>query len=99
MKRTARKPAEAAAKLKAGVVCAKNYRIWQTAVNSVPKTCWRPDGCTCQPMMLGITYVAFTATPKAKTLELFGRRPNREQAAGEGQPPSAVPCLFHAPSH
>ena len=24
----------------------------------------------------GITYVAFTATPKAKTLELFGRRPN-----------------------
>jgi type I restriction enzyme R subunit len=29
-----------------------------------------------------ITYVAFTATPKAKTLELFGRRPNREQPAG-----------------
>ncbi len=24
----------------------------------------------------GISYVAFTATPKAKTLELFGRRPN-----------------------
>ena len=24
----------------------------------------------------GITFVAFTATPKAKTLELFGRRPN-----------------------
>jgi type I restriction enzyme R subunit len=24
----------------------------------------------------GITYVAFTATPKAKTIELFGRRPN-----------------------
>jgi len=28
----------------------------------------------------GITYVAFTATPKAKTLELFGRRPS--QAVG-----------------
>ncbi|MDP2827077.1 MAG: type I restriction endonuclease [Sulfuricellaceae bacterium] len=26
----------------------------------------------------GITYVAFTATPKAKTLELFGRRPNQD---------------------
>jgi type I restriction enzyme, R subunit len=26
----------------------------------------------------GITYVAFTATPKAKTLELFGRLPNPE---------------------
>jgi len=25
----------------------------------------------------GITYVAFTATPKAKTLELFGRRPSQ----------------------
>ena len=27
----------------------------------------------------GITYVAFTATPKAKTLELFGRRPDPEK--------------------
>lgn len=30
----------------------------------------------------GITYVAFTATPKAKTLELFGRRPNPNEPAG-----------------
>jgi hypothetical protein len=39
----------------------------------------------------GITYVAFTATPKAKTLELFGRRPN------PGQPASAtnLPKAFH----
>lgn len=29
----------------------------------------------------GITYVAFTATPKAKTLELFGRRPNLNKPA------------------
>ena len=29
----------------------------------------------------GITYIAFTATPKAKTLELFGRRPQPNQLA------------------
>ena len=39
----------------------------------------------------GITYVAFTATPKAKTLELFGRRPNPDQPAGEGN----LPAPFH----
>lgn len=32
-----------------------------------------------------ITYVAFTATPKGKTLQLFGRKPN----------PDAVPEAFH----
>jgi type I restriction enzyme R subunit len=39
----------------------------------------------------GITYVAFTATPKAKTLELFGRCPD------PGQPPSKdnLPEPFH----
>lgn len=39
----------------------------------------------------GVTYVAFTATPKAKTLELFGRRPN------PGQPPGNdnLPAAFH----
>jgi type I restriction enzyme R subunit len=39
----------------------------------------------------GVTYVAFTATPKAKTLELFGRRPQPEL------PPSAnnLPAAFH----
>jgi type I restriction enzyme R subunit len=39
----------------------------------------------------GITYVAFTATPKAKTLELFGRRPEQDQPAG----PTNVPEAFH----
>ena len=39
----------------------------------------------------GITYVAFTATPKAKTLELFGRRPNPELPAG----PNNLPGAFH----
>ncbi len=39
----------------------------------------------------GITYVAFTATPKAKTLELFGRRPIPSEPAGEGN----LPEPFH----
>ena len=39
----------------------------------------------------GITYVAFTATPKAKTMELFGRRPNPTEPAGEGN----LPEPFH----
>jgi type I restriction enzyme R subunit len=39
----------------------------------------------------GITYVAFTATPKAKTLELFGRRPEPDQPAG----PTNLPEAFH----
>jgi len=39
----------------------------------------------------GITYVAFTATPKAKTMELFGTRPD------PSRPPSNnnVPAPFH----
>ena len=39
----------------------------------------------------GITYVAFTATPKAKTVELFGRRPKPDQPAG----PDNIPVAFH----
>ena len=39
----------------------------------------------------GITYVAFTATPKAKTLELFGRRPHPELPPG----PDNLPSPFH----
>ncbi|QVL54453.1 MAG: type I restriction endonuclease subunit R [Cyanobium sp. M30B3] len=39
----------------------------------------------------GITYVAFTATPKAKTMELFGRRPNPNEPAGPGN----LPAPFH----
>ncbi len=38
-----------------------------------------------------ITYIAFTATPKAKTLELFGRRPDSLQPAGPGN----LPAPFH----
>jgi type I restriction enzyme, R subunit len=39
----------------------------------------------------GISFFAFTATPKAKTLELFGRRPNPGQPAG----PDNLPVPFH----
>ncbi len=39
----------------------------------------------------GITYVAFTATPKAKTLELFGRRPNPDLPASKDN----LPAAFH----
>jgi type I restriction enzyme R subunit len=39
----------------------------------------------------GITYVAFTATPKAKTLELFGTRPDRTRPAAADN----LPAPFH----
>jgi type I restriction enzyme, R subunit len=39
----------------------------------------------------GITYVAFTATPKTKTLELFGRCPRPSEPAG----PDNLPQAFH----
>lgn len=39
----------------------------------------------------GITYVAFTATPKAKTLELFGTRPDPSRPAGADN----LPAPFH----
>ena len=39
----------------------------------------------------GITFVAFTATPKNKTMELFGTRPDPGQPAGPGN----LPGPFH----
>jgi type I restriction enzyme R subunit len=39
----------------------------------------------------GITYVAFTATPKNKTLEIFGTRPDPSREAG----PDNLPQAFH----
>lgn len=39
----------------------------------------------------GITFVAFTATPKAKTMELFGTRPDPTRPPG----PDNVPTPFH----
>jgi type I restriction enzyme, R subunit len=46
---------------------------------------------TARANQAGITYVAFTATPKAKTLELFGHRPNPDLPAG----PENLPEPFH----
>jgi type I restriction enzyme, R subunit len=37
----------------------------------------------------GVTFVAFTATPKAKTLELFGRRPDPSKPAAKDNLPAA----------
>jgi len=48
-------------------------------------------GMTARANQPGITYVAFTATPKSKTMELFGRRPNPDQPAGPGN----LPEPFH----
>lgn len=39
----------------------------------------------------GISFIAFTATPKAKTMELFGRRPDVDAPAGPGN----LPEPFH----
>ena len=39
----------------------------------------------------GVTYVAFTATPKAKTLQLFGRAPNPDLPASD----TNLPAPFH----
>lgn len=38
----------------------------------------------------GITFVAFTATPKTKTMELFGTRPDPAQPAGLGNLPAPL---------
>lgn len=40
---------------------------------------------------VGITYVAFTATPKTKTMELFGTRPDPQKPSGPGN----LPGPFH----
>ena len=42
----------------------------------------------------GITFVAFTATPKNKTMELFGTCP--EPQTSTRQPACAVSCVFNA---
>ena len=80
---------ETAAKLKQ---CCRPKRspTWRTAARSAARTSsprrWPPA-----PAKRGITYVAFTATPKTKTLELFGRRPN------PASPPAPTTCQqpFH----
>ena len=81
---------EAAAKLKQVLSRRGAGRRWTTAARSARRTCWPRDG-GARAATTGITYVAFTATPKAKTLELFGRRPNPTS------PPATATCRqpFH----
>ena len=47
----------------------------------------------------GITFVAFTATPKNTTLEIFGTRPDPTRKPGGRKHSCAVPRLFNAPGH
>ena len=63
----------------------RSWPSWTTAARSAPKTSWRRRWRR-GPTTRGITYVAFTATPKTKTLELFGTRPDPTRQAGAGQP-------------
>ncbi len=47
----------------------------------------------------GITFVAFTATPKTKTMELFGTRPDPARKPARDNLPDAVPRLLDAAGH
>lgn len=78
---------EAAAKLKA-VLSAEE---WQALMDG-GEVCTEDllvARMTTRAAVKGITYVAFTATPKGKTLELFGRRPNPDLPASATNPPAA----------
>ena len=81
-----------------GAVAPRNWPSWTTAARSARKTCW-PRRWRHAPTTPGITFVAFTATPKTKTLELFGTRPDPTRPAGAGQPAGALPRLLDAPGH
>jgi type I restriction enzyme R subunit len=85
---------EAAAKLKQVLSAEELGRPGRTAARShrgpAGRCRWRPCRASQDK---GITYVAFTATPKAKTLELFGR-PRGPPACLQ-----ALPRLLHAPGH
>ncbi len=80
---------EAAAKLKA-VLSAEELKELGDG-GEVSAEDWLAAQMADRAKAKGITYVAFTATPKAKTLELFGRRPHPEQPAG----PDNLPAPFH----
>ena len=80
---------EAAAKLKA-VLSAEELRELQDG-GEVSTEDLLAAQMAARAAESGITYVAFTATPKAKTLELFGRRPNPAMPAGVNN----LPAPFH----
>jgi type I restriction enzyme R subunit len=76
---------ESAAKLKA-VLSADEVKEWEDGgeVSTEDVLAARMSGRVNLP---GISFVAFTATPKPKTMELFGRRPDPSQPAGPGNTP------------
>jgi type I restriction enzyme R subunit len=80
---------EAAAKLKA-VLSAEELKDVEDG-GEVSTEDLLVAGMTARANQAGITYVAFTATPKAKTLELFGHRPDPFLPAG----PDNLPEPFH----
>jgi type I restriction enzyme R subunit len=88
---------EAAAKLKEVLSRRGAGGAATTAARSAPRTCSRADGARADDG--GITFVAFTATPKNKTLELFGTRPDPSRKPAPDNVPAAVPRLLHAPGH
>ena len=84
---------EAAAKLKAVLSAAEQAELadgGEVAAEDV-LTAQLSSQMTARAADRAITFVAFTATPKAKTLELFGTRPD------PARPPAAdnVPAPFH----
>lgn len=80
---------EAASKLKA-VLTAEEFKELQDG-GEVSTEDILAAQMTARAKDAGITYVAFTATPKAKTLELFGRRPNPDLPASKDN----LPAAFH----
>lgn len=76
---------ESAAKLKA-VLSADEVKEWEDGgeVSTEDVLAARMSGRVNLP---GISFVAFTATPKPKTMELFGRRSDPSQPAGPGNTP------------
>ena len=67
-----------------------NWRRSPTGVKSAPRIVLAAQ-MSARAGDAGITYVAFTATPKAKTMELFGTRPDPSLPAGPGN----LPAPFH----
>jgi type I restriction enzyme, R subunit len=80
---------EAAAKLKAVLSAAELAEVSEGGEVSAEDVL--AAEMTARASDAGITYVAFTATPKSKTLELFGTRPDPTQPAG----PKNLPAPFH----
>ncbi len=69
----------------------KNVLVTQGAEESATRTAEDEliDAVAARRYSPNLSYYAFTATPKSKTLELFGRRPDPEQPASKTNKPAA----------